>query len=59
MGVLCDKLNQCHWLNDQDKMNLSAELDRIENQLKGCAFYPSLEDVLSRSCKTHRDRYSL
>ena len=47
MGVLCDKLNQCHWLNDQDKMNLSAELDRIENQLKGCAFYPSLEDVLN------------
>ena len=36
-----------HWLNDQDKMNLSAELDRIENQLKGCAFYPSLEDVLN------------
>lgn len=47
MGVLCDKLNQCHWLNDQDKMNLSTELDCIENQLKGDEFYPSLENVLN------------
>ena len=46
MGVLNSKLNQCDWLKDQYKMNLSAELERIENQLKGTEFYPSLGNVL-------------
>lgn len=46
MGVLSDKLNQCEWLNDQDKKNLSAELDRIENQLKGDEIHPNLDNVL-------------
>lgn len=45
MGVLNSKLNQCDWLKDQYKMNLSAELERIENQLKGTEFYPSLGNV--------------
>ena len=46
MGVLRGKLKQCDWLNDQDKISLSAELDCIENQLKGAEFYPSLENAL-------------
>ena len=46
MGVLRRKLNQCDWLNDQDKISLSAELDCIENQLKGDKFYPDLGNVL-------------
>lgn len=46
MGVLSKKLNLCDWLNDQDKISLSAELDRIENRLKGNSFYPRLENVL-------------
>lgn len=46
MGILRGKFNQCDWLNDQDKISLSAELDRIENQLSDGVIYPKLENVL-------------